>query len=244
MDSRSENLLNAVVNKSGVEELSPPLSRIEKILFKLNDSVSGSNSEIGDLDQPMSRIEELLLKLNDSISTSGGVTSWNDLQDRPFGDETVDSEIIPETEFAFEDADGMYVCQITNDLSGIQAGDTVKVILDGTVYLCVAKEAHGMVLIGNPSITGMDFEDHNGEPFYISPASQMIVTNLAGSTHRVGVFGVSTTVVPLDEKYIPSSIQRVGYDVILNSSTEGSEKKFRITVDDTGTLTATAVITP
>lgn len=232
MDSRSENLL------------SPPLSRIEKILFKLNDSVSGSNSEIGDLDQPMSRIEELLLKLNDSISTSGGVTSWNDLQDRPFGDETVNAEIVPETEFAFEDGGGLYTCQITNDLSGIQAGDIIKVILDGTVYLCVAKEKYGTVVIGNPSISGMDFEDHNGEPFYISPVSQMIATNLAGSTHRVGVFGVSTTVVPLDEKYIPPSIQRVGYDVILNSSTEGSKKKFRIAVDDTGTLTVTAVITP
>ena len=125
------------------------------------------------------------------------------MQDRPFGDEPVNTEIIPETEFAFENADGMYVCQIPNDLSSIQAGDVVKVILDGTVYLCVAKEAYGMVVIGNPSITGMAFEDHNGEPFYISPASQMIATNLVGSTHRVGVFGVSTTVVPLDEKYIP-----------------------------------------
>lgn len=184
-----------------------------------------------------------MIALAKAFSSRSGVTSWNDLQDRPFGDETVDAEIIPETEFAFEDADGLYICQITNDLSGIQAGDIVKVILDGTVYLCVAKEKYGMVVIGNPSITGMDFGDNNGEPFYISPVEQVIVTNLAGSTHRVGVFGVSTTVVPLDEKYIPSSIQRVGYDVILNSSTEGSEKKFRITVDDTGTLTATDVTT-
>lgn len=45
----------------------------------------------------------------------------------------------------------------------------------------------------------------------------------------------------LDEKYIPDTIQRVGGDVIIPSSTADSTKKFRLTVDDSGTITATEV---
>ena len=35
--------------------------------------------------------------------------------------------------------------------------------------------------------------------------------------------------------------KRVGADVVIPSSTSGSTKKFKITVDDSGTLTATEV---
>lgn len=45
----------------------------------------------------------------------------------------------------------------------------------------------------------------------------------------------------LDDGYIPDTVQMVGGDVIIKSSTENSTKKFKITVDDTGTLSATEV---
>ena len=45
----------------------------------------------------------------------------------------------------------------------------------------------------------------------------------------------------LEEVYIPDAIQRVGGDVIISSSTSGSSKKFKITVDDSGTISATEV---
>ena len=40
---------------------------------------------------------------------------------------------------------------------------------------------------------------------------------------------------------LSDSIQRVGGDIILPSSTAGSTKKFKITVDDSGTITATEI---
>ena len=43
------------------------------------------------------------------------------------------------------------------------------------------------------------------------------------------------------EDYIPDTIQRVGDDVIILSSTPDSNKKFKITVDDSGAISATAV---
>ena len=51
----------------------------------------------------------------------------------------------------------------------------------------------------------------------------------------------SIPIAYLSETFISPAIQRVGDDLILSSSTSGSTKKFKITVDDTGTLTATEV---
>jgi hypothetical protein len=52
-----------------------------------------------------------------------------------------------------------------------------------------------------------------------------------------------TTIKTLDEKFIPDTIARIEdvnapkTEFILNSSTEGSTKKFKLTIDDNGTLT-------
>ena len=47
------------------------------------------------------------------------------------------------------------------------------------------------------------------------------------------------TIKTIDPKYIPSELN----EVILPSSTSGSSKKFKITIDDSGTITATEVTT-
>jgi len=47
--------------------------------------------------------------------------------------------------------------------------------------------------------------------------------------------------IELSEFFIPPAIQRVGDDVIIPSSTTDSTKRFKITVDDSGTLSATEV---
>ena len=48
---------------------------------------------------------------------------------------------------------------------------------------------------------------------------------------------------PLSYSLLPDTILRQGDDILIKSSTYGSTKKFKITVDDTGTLKATEVIT-
>lgn len=58
-------------------------------------------------------------------------------------------------------------------------------------------------------------------------------------------FDINITVTgeakPLPDICIGENIQRVGDDIILSSSTANSTKKFKITVDDTGTISATEV---
>ena len=55
-------------------------------------------------------------------------------------------------------------------------------------------------------------------------------------------FAIISELKQLSEDYIPNTIQRVGDDIILSSSTADSTKKFRITVDDSGTISATEVM--
>ena len=55
-------------------------------------------------------------------------------------------------------------------------------------------------------------------------------------------FAIISEVKQLSEDYIPNTIQRVGDEVIIASSTEGSTKKFKITVDDSGAITATEIV--
>ena len=84
-----------------------------------------------------------------------------------------------------------------------------------------------------------------GEPWcfisYKNTAKNAIISTI--SNFRIGSIYVQTAheLKQLDEKYIPSTIQRVGDDLILLSSTEDSTKKFKITVDDNGTISATEV---
>ena len=59
------------------------------------------------------------------------------------------------------------------------------------------------------------------------------------ATHDVTSITFPEQVKKLDDKYVPDTIQRVGDDVIINSSTVDSTKKFKITVDDSGTPTVT-----
>ena len=52
---------------------------------------------------------------------------------------------------------------------------------------------------------------------------------------------IKETITPIDVNFIPNTIQRVGDDIIISSSTADSTKKFKITVDDSGTISATEV---
>lgn len=67
-----------------------------------------------------------------------------------------------------------------------------------------------------------------GHGFYVSS------DNLG--EHTIGVY--KKDIQPLDEKFLPESVD----GVVIRSSTEGSTKKFKLTVDDSGTITATEVV--
>ena len=90
-----------------------------------------------------------------------------------------------------------------------------------------------------------NFKFHNlvfpekGVYFWFNPGD-FYVTGIAradSDTPEIMWDGNVGTIKTIDPKYIPSELN----EIVLPSSTSGSSKKFRITVDDSGTLKATEV---
>lgn len=126
-------------------------------------------------------------------------------------------------------------------------GAKCKVTFDDTIYNCeIVEDAEHCWHIGNMSICQPSNYPDTGEPFCFEfgvPGFNLSIPgeyNGSGSyvytLHGLKIEMVSETVVPIDPKWLP-----VVDSVTLNSSTASSTKKFRITVDDSGTISATEV---
>ena len=117
--------------------------------------------------------------------------------------------------------------------------DYLIVEFDDAVYK-LANRGYGY---GNEHLVS-NSNDDTGEPlfikFFLDPESGMITyriyTNIVGESHNVKVYYESEQYIAIPEQYIP-----VMSSVTLKSSTSGSSKKFKITVNDSGTITATEV---
>lgn len=121
----------------------------------------------------------------------------------------------------------------------LQPGITYDVIINDVVYPCVAWGSGAVQLGNNTSLS------KNNYPFCVY---------WAGGTATMGMFFYDENVFSspiylkvtehswtdynkLPEEFLPESVG----SVIVRSCTEGSSKKFKITVDDSGTISATEV---
>ena len=121
----------------------------------------------------------------------------------------------------------------------IVEGKTYAVNWDGTEYECVCVALGTSLNLGNTYILGGP--DDTGEPFayyydYDKGESYFATLDTA-ATHTISVKTIAETVTPMAAEFLPSEIN----ELIMNSSTTGSTKKFKITVDDSGNISATAV---
>ena len=105
--------------------------------------------------------------------------------------------------------------------------DVVDSNLPNAEYWELGEYAVICIRVKNTSVVslGLTFEETG---LYFRKSNGMYVSNLEY---------MFAAYVAIDEKYLPARTE-----IIMKSSTEGSIKKFKITVDDTGTLTTTAVI--
>lgn len=143
-----------------------------------------------------------------------------------------------EVAFVLEDA-----AQYTAYLNGgveIVEGQTYTVNWDGAEYECVCVTFFSLPAIGNLSITSSSAYD-TGEPFiyvYDSTHARGAFSTLdTSASHTISVKQIEEIVTPMAEEFLPSEVD----ELIMNSSTTGSTKKFKITVDDSGIISATEV---
>lgn len=136
-------------------------------------------------------------------SGGGGVSSWNDLADKPFG-EVDDAVLLPPTQFAFDDAFGLFA--VPGYIAFLE-GKTYTVNWNGVEYTTegVVGQFNGenLVVIGNPAALG---GANNNLPFAIACLMGAIgAIPLDGSTSvNVGIRGYLLTKIPV--KYLPRMV--------------------------------------
>lgn len=110
-------------------------------------------------------------------------------------------------------------------------------IFDGTKLEGFPNDSYPAYSETSQEDTGEDFLlIVSGDP---SPSYFLVTTyNISG---RRKLYTVTEEIEPLDDRLLSNNIQRVGSDLIINSSTEGSTKKFKLAVDDSGTLSASEI---
>ena len=141
--------------------------------------------------------------------------------------------VMEEQELAFAHVqNGVYVSSGQVSLP-IVRGRSYTVNWDGAKYECVCVERNKTATLGNLSIMG-EGED-TGEPF-LYEAGRFGTFDTAVS-HTISVTTAEEVITPMAVEFLPNVV--VLDFIIMNSSTTDSTKKFKITVDDGGTLTAT-----
>ena len=154
---------------------------------------------------------------------TGGVTSWNDLTDRPFGDINEDTLLVShELEFEFNSYAGNYVSTTSYQSDGalIENGKTYVVKWDGETY----KFTHGSDYpdIGNKHL-GNSSADDTGEPWAYFGSSGGFYWSPTGGAHTFELYEHVEEIVRLDEKFMP----------ILTAS---NGKRYKLVAADNGTL--------
>ena len=151
--------------------------------------------------------------------------------------------LLEEQEIAFTSIEegGFYIAPATNAFEIVE-GQTYTISWDGTEYECVgAAFASGRYVLGNLSIEGAGAD--TGEPFlYVydtaGPSGTLVTLDTAAS-HTISAKTTEEVITPIAGKFLPNILET--NSIIMNSSTTDSTKKFKITVDDSGTIFATEV---
>ena len=135
-------------------------------------------------------------RLANGGSGGSGVSSWNDLRDKPEGvGYSKNTVLLPETTLALEDN----YCALDPSIQFV-AGETYEVTWNGAIYTCKAfPDGQGYVDIGNCGVVG-ELPD-TGEPFFaFSADGDAGIIALNGGTPVVKI--VHTDVQQIDAKYL------------------------------------------
>lgn len=159
----------------------------------------------------------------------GGVTSWNDLTDRPFGEEVAKHSFIEPMDLSFTNGqtsamDATFGTAVKNK-GGFVEGETYYVSIDGEEYECIG--VYNSSGVTNKGVWLYPVGDHNVRvEISMMTSWHTLFAPVSDGYHNVDIFTSSKTVTHLDEKYMPTL-------------TSPNGTKFKLTVDDSGTVSAT-----
>ena len=133
------------------------------------------------------------------------VTASSYIKNRPFyTGYTEEKTLVNESSVDFRENSGNYSGLLRLTFTPI-AGETYKVLWDGTIYESVCLNGQGDIAIGNLSIVGVG--SNTGEPFLITVGNYISIYTLdTASSHVISIRGRTIQVVKIDEKYLPNTV--------------------------------------
>jgi hypothetical protein len=147
----------------------------------------------------MNENKELLFN-GEAVGGSGGVTSWNDLEDRPFyAKEPIENTLFERQLFSFVDADmgGLGVCASPVAIDLVE-GRTYKVTFDDVPFDVVCVNFNSMLVLGNLGVLGAG--EDSGEPFFYY-GGNWVSKDIA--EHNISMSEVVVEYVQIPVEYIP-----------------------------------------
>lgn len=204
-----------------------PITREEMFL---SDIAGESNFEL----EPITRKEKLLKKIAETGGSGGGgggVSSWNDLTDKPFGEETEGIVTVLDRTFLTFNKDNQYIATI--DPVELIVGKSYEVIWNGIPYICEAIEAdlssmgYGVVpAIGNKYAIG---GENTGEPFAIAlindGAVTMVMNLMYANYASIEITTAGETYTKIPAEFLPEGYpyEKEGKKYIYDGNFEGRE---------------------
>ena len=188
---------------------------------------------------------------------STGVTSWNDLMDKPFGEVETTEVVLDETvlsQFSF-------TMDIYANLDGtakllipMVANETYVLKIDGKEYVCTSggygeDVGHPVILIGNHDVS---FGAGDADQSYSNPDCPMwiaydlvadelaLIANFDATGSTLSIHHVTKEIKKIDAKYLPDGTAESkpeGYGMTMNVSVVTVGDETRLTVEDTRTGT-------
>lgn len=167
--------------------------------------------------------------------SGGGVSSWNDLTDKPFYEESGKVEVLAECQPSWSSDWEAYA--ITEGAPALVAGEAYVINWNGVEYECVAQDLSAMmpgtVACGDLNAFGVPIG--NGEPFMIMFTNgELVIAPLDETADpTISIYQNGTIVHTLDPKYLPDGIPYAEpfSDVILDTLTIPSAAKSRLTAN-------------
>lgn len=128
----------------------------------------------------------------------GGVTSWNDLTDKPFYEEII--EIFPETTVTLDTPDGTCYYTQLDTVIDLKVSETYIVNWNGVEYERVCIVANNYIYLGNDNQVG---GENTGEPFFIYKLNgATTIQSLEDLLQEVALSITQKNIHYLDPKYI------------------------------------------
>lgn len=195
----------------------------------LVDMVTRGEAVLAELGQAEGGLADLRQRVTDleNAPDEGGVSSWEELTDKPFTEVTNETDILPEMAFTSNLTDMGYGLVQPSPTFSLTTGESYLVSWDGEIYPVTAIDATipgigTFVSVGNGSAMGYP---GNGEPFAICVSSNyalfFALTDTDVTDHSVRIYQAGKSVWKLDEKCLPMSAIEAKIEEVISAALEG-----------------------